>query len=431
MKRILALILCGSMLALLFGACASKDEANPEQPQTESKSAVETKSNKETKTVPTASTAHDSGKKAETKPETKPTEAEKPEDSAMKDVFDGDVAEAGFDGVVCAESDGRLIYESEASRYSSDTFFRIASVSKQFTAAAVLMLCDEGRLSVNDAIDKFFPEFYEHSRYMRDGTPLSDETMQRLRDNKVTVHHLLCMRSGIPDYLTLAYYDDSDGDSIPDVVSDVSPAYSSEKNRAAVKQWLYTTELSLPDQTFDYSNSNYLLLGEIIEQVSGMPYEDFITERILEPLGMNNTYFGEKTDISSLKFAHPDAENSENVWFRLNGVRYGCGDMISIASDLMIWARELMDGTEKKVLTDSMISRMTTNYSGGGYGYGLSINENMGMISHEGSLPPFSSILAVIPSQRFALVMFDNRYDSALKGLSQKLCSDFMRGRNA
>lgn len=343
----------------------------------------------------------------------------------IKADFDSEIYSSGFDGVAYAEVEGQTVYESEASRYNSSTIFRVASVSKQFVAAAVLMLCDEGKMSVSDTIDKYFPEFYTTQRYYTDGTPLSDEVMSNLRANKVTVHHLLSMRSGIPDYLILAQQGFISPEALSDLGLDMSADYSSEKNRAALKKWIFSSELSLPDRVYSYSNSNYLLLGEIIEQVSGMPYEDFITERIFKPLGMSDTSFGEKTDVSTLDFAYPDSDEPEYMWLSYDGVRYGCGDMLSNAKDLAKWGREFLDGADRRVLTESMIERMTENYAYAGYGYGLTFNDNINMIYHEGNLPPYSSILAVIPSEKFVYISIDNRSATPLSQLSQKLCTDY------
>jgi CubicO group peptidase (beta-lactamase class C family) len=134
----------------------------------------------------------------------------------------------------------------------------VGSVSKQFCAAAILMLRDKGELSLDDTLSKYFPE-YEIGK-------------------DITLKQLLSMQSGIYDMV-------NEG-----VVDDMSADNSEEANTEVIKNWIFSKELKFePGSTMSYSNSNYFLLGNIVEQVSGEKYMDFLRENIFKPIGMNNT----------------------------------------------------------------------------------------------------------------------------------------------
>ncbi len=307
--------------------------------------------------------------------------------TALGDSF----ADVDFNGVAYAVYGDEVIL-NYGREYDSKTVYRIASVSKQFTAASILMLCEQGRLSTSDTLDKFFPDY--------GGA------------DKVQIHHLLAMRSGIGDYVT-AY---KDSDNIPD---GLSAGNTAEQNRRVIEKWIFENTVPAPDITYDYSNSNFFLLAEIIEQVSGMPYEDFITKNILEPLKMSSTGFQDtwtKTDLP-LADGYGDGEYG---FYEYKGIRYGCGDMMSDAEDLVIWAREFIKG-ENRLLSGNTVSQMTTNYENAGYGYGLMLDENYKVVYHSGSLPPYHSMLAVFPGESVIIVGLDNREPSELYGVYEKL----------
>lgn len=309
------------------------------------------------------------------------TAAEKP--SAQTEALAGALEEGlkafGYSGVAYAEYGGEVIL-NYGTQYNSKTVYRIASVSKQFTAAAILKLCEQGKMSVDDTLDRYFPEYN------------GAET--------VKVHHLLSMRSGITDYVYAAM----NGNVPSDGLSADAPA---EQNRKAIESWIFENTYPAPDISYSYSNTNFFMLGEIIEQVSGMPYEDFITESLLKPLNMNSTGFQDTWSRTDLELASGYG-SGEYGYYEYNAMRYACGDMMSTAEDLAIWAKEFISG-ENKVLSDNIVAQMTTNYEYAGYGYGMMIDDNHHAVYHIGSITPYHSILAVFPEQRLVLVLLDNR----------------------
>ena len=135
------------------------------------------------------------------------------------------------------------------------TKFRIGSVTKQFTAAAILKLQEEGRLSVNDKLSKFFPDF-----------PRGDE---------VTIHHLLTHTSGIKSFT-----------SKPDFMATVTSPATSDQMIDSFKNDPFDFD---PGEELSYNNSGYFLLGLIIEKVSGKSFNDYLRDTFFEPLGMHDT----------------------------------------------------------------------------------------------------------------------------------------------
>ncbi|MGN0502016.1 MAG: serine hydrolase, partial [Ruminococcus sp.] len=184
----------------------------------------------------------------------------------MKERMDKALKRNYFEGIVCLTQNGSVIYQSATGKdekdedLTVDTTMYIGSVSKQFCAAAIMMLRDQGKLSVDDTLDKYFPEYSN--------------------GKDITLKNLLSMRSGIPNMV-------SEG-KVDGISSDKTEA----ENVALIKEWIFSQPLLFePDSSLSYSNSNYFLLGNIVEQVSGQAYSDFIRKNIFEPLGMTHSGF--------------------------------------------------------------------------------------------------------------------------------------------
>lgn len=292
-------------------------------------------------------------------------------DSELAGYVQGSIDEFSYEGVAYLTENGAVTYSTGG---DINDLYRIASVSKQFTAAAVLTLYEEGKLDINSSIEQYFPE-YSHA-------------------GEITIHQLMCMRSGIPDYMVMA-----DGIVSPEETYGISADNSAQANSAIIKNWIFDRSLLFtPGSQNYYCNTNYLLLGEIVTQVSGMPYEEYIEQKFLAPLGMTSTGFGDTWNGGSVV----EKEGEDYKWFRYKGICCGCADMISNAVDLEKWGQEFIDN---KVLPDNVISLMTQDHSGG-YGYGV-IPDESGFIYHEGNLPPYKAALGVNKERGLVLVMLD------------------------
>src|SRR5258708_22892562 len=179
---------------------------------------------------------------------------------------------SSFSGEIFVAQKGKVLFDKGygLSNYEFDvpvtpqTKFYIASITKSFTAAAVLLLQDKGMLSINDAVSRFIPDFTDGAQ--------------------ITIHHLLTHTSGIADFLRF-----------PNFFELSKSWYTTEE---AVNLFRHRPLLFKPGEQTNYSNSNYVLLAYIIEKVSGKTYADFLKGNFLIPLGMTNT--GEPTHANQL-----------------------------------------------------------------------------------------------------------------------------------
>ena len=261
---------------------------------------------------------------------------------------------------------------------SIDTCYYTGSVTKQFTAAAVLKLCEDKKLSLSDTLDKFFSSYK--------------------KGEKITVRNLLTMTSGIKNYVKR----DNETDSViilnPEIEAEISKNNSKKENKKAILDWIFKQDLSFePDSEFMYSDSNYYLLGEIIEKAGGKSYEKYLEDNIFKPLGMNSSSFeaGDKTAVS-----YQGTNSNDSLLF--SGVGYSSMGLISNISDLLKWVDGLLDGA---VLSEDSLEQMFTpykeNYAMGFYVYG-------NKLSHTGRTEDYNSMLSFTKDKSEIFVSLSN-----------------------
>jgi len=207
-----------------------------------------------------------------------------------------------------------------------DTKFRLASISKQFTAACILLLEERGRLTLEDPIKKHMPE-----------APAAWD--------KITIHHLLTHTSGIPSFTSF-------------------PDYEAKKRTPATPEqlvaWFRDKPLDFqPGEKFDYSNSNYALLGWLIEKISGRRYAEFVKENVLDVLGMKDAGYDAANAILPRRAAGyaPKETGRVNAEFIDMSVPFAAGGLYATTEDLLRWERGLMGG---KLLSPASLGKMTT-----------------------------------------------------------------------
>lgn len=288
-----------------------------------------------------------------------------------------------FSGVAYVEKDGVPVASyvrgtlSDGTPITLDTPMPVGSVSKQFCAAAILLLQQQGKLSVSDPLDKYFPEFAEGA--------------------KVTLHHLLCMRSGLTDFF-------SDSEAAQKLTGKITLDNTDEQNTAVIKEWVFSHSTSVePDDVYQYNNVNYILLGNIVEQVSGKRYIDFLRESFFTPLGMDHTgsIFELKDKPAWAQAFHYDPEELQPGIEP--GLAKGAGDIIATAADMTRWMNMLSSGT---ILSAESYKAMTTNYSGD-YGYALETGIGDGA-GHFGQIGEFTSADYFDPEQRLTVFAVAN-----------------------
>jgi CubicO group peptidase (beta-lactamase class C family) len=288
---------------------------------------------------------------------------------------------------VLVARDGKIIYQGgfgfadleKKIPVTADTKFRIGSVSKQFTAAAILRLAETGGLSLADPLDKFFP-----------GLPKG-----------VVLHQLLTHTSGIRSYTDK-----------PEFLGKVANPISPEDLIA----WFRDDPPDFaPGKGFHYNNSAYFLLGEIVAKVSGKPFGTYLGETYFSPLGMKNTGIyqnaspppGAATGYSMVEGKPGPALDWDMSWAG------GAGAMFSTVGDLYLWNEALFAG---KVLKPESFKAMITpvrlreGVDGMSYGYGLVMSElsRLPAIGHGGGLNGWSSDLLRLPEQRCTVVALAN-----------------------
>lgn len=278
---------------------------------------------------------------------------------------------------------------------SLSTSYYIGPITKQFTAAAIMLLQESGKLSTDDTLDRFYSD-YEYG-------------------DKITLKNLLTMTAGIPDYmsknsdtyLNTGYRED-------ELPYDISKNNSAEKNHASILKWILSQKPECEaGEKFAYSNSAYFLLGDIIEKVSGTSYEDFVSKNILKPLNMANTSF-EPTD--SLAKGYQDIYDNE--WTLYPGVAYSAAGLISNTNDMLIWVDAL---TGNLLLSQESREEMLTPYKSN-FAYGVFVNQN-GDYYIDGSIYRFNSALCFGQDKSSILVVFSNYTQSPYS----KIAPDFRK----
>lgn len=346
------------------------------------------------------------GKSAEkAEPVTEATTQAPTEAGALQTIADAVIRQSGFEGVVMITQNGEVLAQSAVGNtnrepnapVTPDTRFCVASVSKQFAATAIMLLQEQGLLSTSDTIDAYFPDF--------------------VYGGSITIQNLLSMRSGL---FTGDGIVPNSGEAPSLVPEEYGFSYDNtmEENRQAALAWLFEQPLNFePGTRYEYSNSNYFLLAQIVEQVAGMPYEDFVRQRIFEPLGMSRSGFihelWHEDDV-----ALPPAADAENFEAPIaSGVLQGAADLVTTAGDIDKWLTALR---QKTLLSEESYAEMTQDYSpdDGKYGYGLMLHMPNG-IGHTGMLSAYTSLAYTRPDKGYNFFAVSNNKASVSDELLQ------------
>lgn len=289
------------------------------------------------------------------------------------------------------------------------TVFRVASVTKQFTAAAILRLAEQGKLSIDDSLAKTFPDFP--------------------RAGEVKIRHLLSHTSGLHNYT-----DEKSG------LHDCKWNGSVSERVAAIAGMPQLYDFS-PGTQWSYSNSGYFLLGAIVEKVSGQPFGKFLEQQFFAPLGMSHTALDDSSDVVLNRASGYEVEGTgaarrvKNAPWSPIAVHGGAGALRSTAEDLAKWGAALLGG---KVLKPESLRLMTTPVrlndgrlassdpqsmlgkmrqasiaAGMGdieVGMGLNLQALAGheKIGHGGGIPGFVASLNTYPAERVTVVVLSN-----------------------
>lgn len=289
----------------------------------------------------------------------------------------------GTGGTVLAARDGKLIYQKgygladrEQKRPNDPALrYRIGSLTKQLTAAAVLLLQDKGKLSVTDTACKYI-----------DNCP---ETWKA-----ITIHQLLTHTGGVPNFTALPEWrtkksEDLSTRQVVDLVRDLPLKFS-------------------PGSDFEYSNTGYVLLGLIIEKVSGKTYAEFMRESVFAPLGMKDTGFDDGKQIGNnvaLGYSKrgPDIVAADVINMK---APFSAGALYSTAADMLRWSESL---NSPKLLSQASLTAMFTpekrNYA---YGWAVASRNGRVVQNHTGGIDGFSSYIARYPNEKVTVIVLLN-----------------------
>lgn len=278
---------------------------------------------------------------------------------------------------------------------------RVGSVTKQFTAAAIMLLTEQGKLAISDEIGKYLPDFQS-------------------RGHSVTIENLLTHTSGIANYTALPKFP-----SVMKMGATVGEAISFFKEA--------TPEFT-PGERFSYSNSNYFLLGAIIEIVSGMPYADFMEQHIFRPLQLVNTKIETDALLDAPVVGYTQARRKVvSAPYYSMSWPYAAGALRTTVDDLALWDRAI---TEGKLLKPEFWQRMTTSYKlnatgiATGYGYGWFIRKvrHRKVIEHGGDIGGFSADAMRFPREGLFIAVLANSdsLDPAPDALAEKIAALFL-----
>ena len=270
---------------------------------------------------------------------------------------------------------------------SPSSVFRIGSTSKQFTAACIVLLAEKGKLSLDDNLKGFFPDFPDYAK-------------------EITVRHLLNHTSGIRDYLQLAYLKGfGDDDHYTD---------------ADVMEWLVRqSDLNFkPGEEFLYSNSGYWLLGQIVNKAAGMNMADFAMKEIFIPLGMESTHFHNDTKkiVKNRATGYAPTENGQYKISMTTLDMIGDGGIFTTINDIKKWDDAFYDSTVLSKEFWHLMTRQGVLNNGEviQYASGLMIGDYKGLktIRHGGAFVGFRAELLRFPEQNLSIAIFANRADA-------------------
>ncbi len=273
--------------------------------------------------------------------------------------------------------------------------FEIGSMTKQMTAVAVLMLMEEGKLSLQDEITKYIPDY-------------------PVQGHKITIHHLLTHTSGIKSYTSMQEWQ-------PLWRNDMTPEEMIDLFKNQPMDFA-------PGEHYLYNNSAYFMLGYVIEKASGMSYGKFLKERIFKPLKMNNSYYGSHEQIIQGRASgYQKKEDFVNAEYLSLTQPYAAGSVMSNVDDLLTWQMAVRDN---KLVKNETIQLAFTDYRLNDgkpihYGYGWGLNDINGSptIEHSGGIFGYTTNGIWLPEEDVYVVMLTNRDDIGPGDISTRVAA--------
>jgi len=276
------------------------------------------------------------------------------------------------------------------------TIFRIGSITKQFTAIAILQLMEQGKLNLQDEITKFIPDYPTHG-------------------HKITVEHLLTHTSGIKSY--------TDMKEFRDIIQ------KNMKPEELISFFKNQPMDFAPGTQWNYNNSGFFLLGYIIEKVSGKTYPDYVEQVFFKPLGMTNSYYGNDEKLIKNRAAgyEPAKDGIQNASPMSMTLPYAAGSIQSTVEDLWKWHQAVhayklvkKETLEKAFTPYKLINSKATNY---GYGWFLGDIQGSPTIEHGGGINGFLTSSIYLPKEDIFVAVFSNSTAKSPDNVAAKLAA--------
>ena len=301
----------------------------------------------------------------------------------MEQVIQSYVKAGTFMGTVLVARDGNIVLDKAYGSANLEwdipntptTKFRLGSITKQFTAASILLLEERGKLKIDDKVKTYLPD-----------APMSWD--------RITIYNLLTHTSGIPNFTSLVEYNDL-------------------KYRAATPTKIVDAFKDKPldfgpGEKMSYSNSGYIVLGAIIEKVSGGSYAKFVQDNIFTPLGMKDSGY----DSNSALIPHRASGYTKGPVATVNAgyinmtVPHAAGALYSTTEDLLKWETGLFAG---KVVSQASLTKMTTPFKND-YAFGLISRDDKGrkLIWHNGGIDGFNTSMSYFPATKTVVIVLSN-----------------------
>lgn len=315
----------------------------------------------------------------------------------IEDTLDGIVDKYKFNGSLYVQVGNDFDYirangsANQGAHYDNSIYRSnyVGSVTKLFTAVAVMKLAEEKKLSLDDTIDKYFPG----CAYAK----------------SVTVRQLLDMTSGIPNYIDRG----SVKCLVPQLEAKLGNGQSRDKNHDAIRDWILAQKPESPGE-FRYSDSNYYLLGDVIAAASKKSYEEYMQTAVFTPADMKNTGFEENDNT-----ARPYTGNTHSAVLLRGGVGYSSLGLITNVSDLLRFVDSLM---LYHIINQDSLGVMFTDY-GNGYGFGAHVNGSR--VSCVGELDAYTAKLS-FTADRSQIFVAESNYSHTDINFIHRLFRNYM-----
>ncbi|MDG2533188.1 serine hydrolase [Sphingomonas sp. HITSZ_GF] len=302
----------------------------------------------------------------------------------------------GFMGAILVAQDGKILFDKGYGSANlewkipndGETRFRLGSLTKQFTAAAVLLLQERGKLRLDAPVKTYLPD-----------APAAWD--------KVTIFHLLTHSAGIPNFTAQDDYDKRK--VLPTTLPELIARFSDKPLDFA------------PGEQFKYSNSGYVLLTAIIEKASGQSYAAFVTENVFKPLGMADSGYDDHARVIARRASgySPSKGAVVNADYIDMSVPQGAGALYSTTHDLLKWETGLFGG--KLLKPESLLAMRTPYKNNYAFGIGAVTRDGATTISHSGGIDGFNTWMGYDPDRKITVVALANINGSAASTLGRAM----------